>query len=616
LRASSGKPVLNTVWDGKTIRQFGARNEVVAINLVLESAKMPVKGISVVFDKLVGPDGAEIRSKKVDKENVFDYNGRNIELFFVRYLQIKGLTRLGYNPTYDEHHIPIRLQMPHTLWMPNTLFKGKFSDRPDANKFYPDIAVPLEAVGQFVIPEHESQCIWADIYIPKDTKAGIYKGLVAILESGRKTMEIPVELEVLGFTLPDTPSAKTMVYFSEATINERYFGQRYPEISTLSPLDASYLRHLWDVHHLVAHRHKLSLIDDGFASPEMMQRWDPVFSGELFTTKNGYDGPGMHTSSGVYSIGTYGLWRSMWSPDSKEEMQKNSDKWVRFFEQKYPCIEYFLYLKDEPAPQDYSGVEQWASWIKNNPGPGRRLQTFVTKDIITLSKYMPSVSLGVVNWGDTKTWESFFSEAHVLTKKYWGYNGWRISCGSFVIEDEGVALRVAAWTQFKLNIDRWFYWQSTGYINSERGGGYETNVFDEASTFGGPKWNHPQYGETSIGNGNGDGVLFYPGTDKLFPKYSYGLPGPIASLRLKLWRRGIQDVDYLTLAAKIDPATVKEIVQEIIPKVMWEVGVTDPKDPTWVKAGISWSINPDDWEKARRKLANIIVNGSGKKTEQ
>jgi len=49
---------------------------------------------------------------------------------------------------------------------------------------------------------------------------------------------------------------------------------------------------------------------------------------------------------------------------------------------------------------------------------------------------------------------------------------------------------------------------------------------------------------------------------------------------------------------------------------MWEVGVTDPKDPTWVKAGISWSINPDDWEKARRKLANIIVNGSGKKTEQ
>ena len=32
--------------------------------------------------------------------------------------------------------------------------------------------------------------------------------------------------------------------------------------------------------------------------------------------------------------------------------------------------------------------------------------------------------------------------------------------------------------------------------------------------------------------------------------------GPFASLRLKLWRRGIQDVDYLTLAAAINPSAV------------------------------------------------------------
>ena len=34
----------------------------------------------------------------------------------------------------------------------------------------------------------------------------------------------------------------------------------------------------------------------------------------------------------------------------------------------------------------------------------------------------------------------------------------------------------------------------------------------------------------------------YPGTDKIFKKQSYGIRGPIASLRLKFWRRGIQDV--------------------------------------------------------------------------
>jgi hypothetical protein len=101
-------------------------------------------------------------------------------------------------------------------------------------------------------------------------------------------------------------------------------------------------------------------------------------------------------------------------------------------------------------------------------------------------------------------------------------------------------------------------------------------------------------------------VLFYPGTDKAFPSESYGLPGPIASLRLKYWRRGIQDVDYITMAAKVNPQAVAALVQKMVPKALWENGVSDPADPTWVLAPISWSTNPDDWEAARLQLAEII----------
>ena len=68
----------------------------------------------------------------------------------------------------------------------------------------------------------------------------------------------------------------------------------------------------------------------------------------------------------------------------------------------------------------------------------------------------------------------------------------------------------------------------------------------------------------------------------------------------------MQDVDYLTMAAAIDPVRTAEIVNAIIPKVVWEVGVTDPEDPTWVISDISWSTDPDVWEKARADLANII----------
>jgi hypothetical protein len=108
---------------------------------------------------------------------------------------------------------------------------------------------------------------------------------------------------------------------------------------------------------------------------------------------------------------------------------------------------------------------------------------------------------------------------------------------------------------------------------------------------------------------NGDGVLFYPGTDRVFRDESYGLVGPIASLRLKYWRRGIQDVDYITLAAEVNPRAVAAIVEKMVPKVLWENGVNDPTDPTWVFAPISWSIDPADWETARRQLANIIEGG-------
>jgi len=102
-------------------------------------------------------------------------------------------------------------------------------------------------------------------------------------------------------------------------------------------------------------------------------------------------------------------------------------------------------------------------------------------------------------------------------------------------------------------------------------------------------------------------VLFYPGTDLLFPVSSYGVDGPFASLRMKQWRRGLQDCDYLTLAAAAHPTEVQAIVNTIIPKVVWEVGVADTNDPTWVRTDISWSTDPDVWENARWQLANLIA---------
>ena len=172
-------------------------------------------------------------------------------------------------------------------------------------------------------------------------------------------------------------------------------------------------------------------------------------------------------------------------------------------------------------------------------------------------------------------------------------------------EDDGVAPRVMAWTMHKMDVQRWFYWNST-YYDDFQGGHGPTDVFNEARTFGFKDEQDPVVGESGWNHSNGDGVLFYPGTDAAFPEGSYGVPGPFASLRLKQLRRGLQDVDYLVLAAGIDPDATAAVIDATIPEVLWEVGVETLVDPSWVLTELSWSVDPDDWDATRVALAAII----------
>lgn len=45
----------------------------------------------------------------------------------------------------------------------------------------------------------------------------------------------------------------------------------------------------------------------------------------------------------------------------------------------------------------------------------------------------------------------------------------------------------------------------------------------------------------------------------------------------------------------------------MLPTVLWEYGIDNPDDPTYVHTDISWSTDPDDWEAARRELAGLIL---------
>lgn len=611
-RASSDpNSVLNSVWDGDKINLFAAKNEVVAFNLILEAPAADAKDITVSLEGLTGPNGAVIAGRSASGDDLFNFVGRNIELFYVRYLQIKGLSvDLAYD-TYDERHIPERLRRP---WESEGEGSGTWEDRPDHDKFHPDIAVPLELVPSFDVAAGENQSIWVDIYVPKDAEAGLYRGTVTVSEDGTVTHEVPVELTVRDFTLPDLPTARTMLYVESEEVSDRYLGQRYLETD-----DPDYARslELADRHFQVAHRHKISLIGDmnGYTPPDLMDdAWTARLSGELFTSERGYDGVGVGVGNNVYSIGTYGGWTEEWE-STEADMRANADEWVNWFEDQAftTPTEYFLYLEDEPEADRFPGLQQWAQWIDENPGPGGVLKSLVTVSLPEAMAGIPSLDVTVAasGLGSTSEWESALETLRAdPEKRLYAYNGTRPATGSFATEDDGVALRMIPWAQHKMEIDRWFYWESTYYTNYQCYG-YEdpagqTNVFQQAQTFGCHDEDDESRGENGWNYFNGDGVLFYPGTDTLYPDDSYGVEGPFASLRLKQWRRGIQDADYLAMASDTDPERVREIVDNMIPRVLWEYGVDDPDEPTWVRTDISWSTDPDDWEAGRAELADII----------
>ncbi len=608
LRATNDpSAVFSLVWDGTDISMFGARNEVVSFNLVLEAPTTEATNVNVTLTELVGPDGYTITTRPASGDGVFNYVGRNIELFYVRYLEIKGISTdlffSGYD--YDERHIPARCRRPYDGETGEG--SGVWEDRDCHNKFYPDIAVPLELHSLFDIAAGTNQSIWGDIYIPKTATAGIYTGVIAIIEDSTLTWQIPISLRVRDFSLPDLPNARTMLSYTFEDINDRYLGEdnAYPDPGTAVYTQSLALE---DRHFQLAHRHKISLID-GFDDTEQMdETWTSRLNGELFTPARGYDGVGVGVGNNVYSIGTYGSWS--WQGGTEADMWANTDAWVNWFDAQVftTPTDYFLYLIDES--EDYPQIEQWAGWINSNPGPGQRLMSMATIPLPTAAVSTPALDIPT-SWmalGITDEWQSAATSYQAdPDKHFYLYNGTRPATGSFATEDDGVALRVLAWAQYKKGIDRWFYWDSA-YYNNYQGNTGQTNVFQRAQTYGDFDEVDQVLGETGWNYLNGDGVLFYPGTDTRYPANSYGVQGPFASLRLKLWRRGIQDVDYLTLAAVISPTRTAEIISATIPQVLWEYGVEDLEDPTWVLTDISWSTDPDDWEAARAELADIIEN--------
>ena len=97
--------------------------------------------------------------------------------------------------------------------------------------YYADIPMILDGEGALEIKKGTTRSFWLDVSIPKDARAGIYKGMAELDLDGVKK-SLPVEIRVRGFALPD-----------ERT---QFFGEYYTHPGDVALIDGdlAYMRSL------------------------------------------------------------------------------------------------------------------------------------------------------------------------------------------------------------------------------------------------------------------------------------------------------------------------------------------------------------------------------------
>lgn len=525
----------NGTFDGTTIELFGARNETVAFQVILEGGAAPTDDVTVRLDAVGAIENGATTN---DPDSYFLH--RNIELFEQIYLQIDQRSRGLVWETNGEPDWP---EIPRGL------------DGP-----VPDPLVPLNIRdGGLTVPAARNQGIWIDVYIPKSTPPGVQRGTVEVLVGGQPcalpTCRLPVELTVVNATLPDEPPVKTMLYFSchdGDTCLERYYDDPWDVDPT--PLQQR--------HYKLFRRHLITgfIGNDAEPNDELRAR----LSGEAFTAAQGYDGWGAGRGQDVYSIGSYG----------QKLTQAKAQQWHAWLQANAAAADYFSYVWDEPGRGSFGEVNARAATVAPLPA-------FVT---VPFSEELDEVDI-FCTYADDYDQERF-DAGRAAGKRMWIYNGTRPASGSFATDDTAVSTRVNPWIQYRFNIQRWFYWEST-YYRDLQGGRRQTDLFSNPMTF-----------NDSPNRINGDGVLVYPGRDRIYPEQDRGFEHPLPSIRLKNWRRGIQDIAYLQFAAQVDPALRDAALRAIVPKAL---------DETTNNSEVSWPDSGEPWLEQRRKVAMLFL---------
>lgn len=411
---------------------------------------------------------------------------------------------------------------------------------------HPDALIPIDAAmtaGELKIAANQNAALWVTVYVPAETPAGVYEGTFKLtVESG--AMDIPVQVTVNDYTLPDTFTGQTL------------FSWRYDRIGA-GELDSSI--EMMETYYEFFQDYGISLQSlplESQTSEEIIDTLEKYY--DVLTTYTIQPEPGVVPGGGTIAPKTKEMIYTIASISSPEK---------NYFEKA------MLYVVDEPYLPDaekrtytltmigyvdemlQSCVDTIAADTTGKYDSFKSIANW-QDSILEIPNIMPLTDLSALyliqnsNDEEVKTILSklntvcpifdIYSDQYAdkllaLCEEYGIENIWWYGCvgpkapyGNYHIGDKNLlAARTYSWVQAKYGIEGNLYWDAAAY--TDEAPMYADQFIDVyTAPFRGTHSNFPA----------GDGCLAYPGA-------AYGVYGPLPSLRLMSIRDGMEELEML-----------------------------------------------------------------------
>ncbi|MCC6443426.1 MAG: DUF4091 domain-containing protein [Armatimonadetes bacterium] len=406
---------------------------------------------------------------------------------------------------YREHYIRVVKPSPKSTqgagWYPDALipFVNPVDGRPlQGGRF---------TAAPFDVEPGKNQPIWADAYIPANAKAGDYRGTVTVTARGEKPVKLALKLTVWDFTLPQIPSMRSNFGgFGESVAKAHKVAMGVPEFVEIEKRYAAVIA----AHRLcppIPYYLYPSARPDG--SVETQQAHPAIKERMEGLRINGFP---------LNLIG-------------EDPLGKGRERNIRYLRAMYDYLKQngwekyaYIYILDEPNDAAaYEEVRQRAKLVREaQPGIEVLCTEQAAPDNPEWGALVGSVDIWVPLW-------PLFSEKADLARLAAGEELWSYTalCQGETGKDTPfwqidfplLNYRIPMWTSWRYGITGLLYWTTAYWDKTE------------------DIWTNPL---TIYDAYNGEGSLFYPGSEA-------GFPGPVASMRLKALREGLEDYEYLNL---------------------------------------------------------------------